>query len=98
MTWRGVSVSFDEANLVPSAGLLPAALLARRAGLAALVQKRVRLARQGANSGAKALSLIGAVLVGANFAGAVAKRSVAGWRDLFTTASILKPAPGEDHG
>ena len=47
MSWRGCQSSFDEANLVPSAGLLPAALLAQRTGLAALVQERVRLARHG---------------------------------------------------
>ena len=59
-----VSVSFDETNLVPNAGLLPAAVLAQRLDLAALVDSRLRLARHGANSGAKALSVIGAMLAG----------------------------------
>ena len=35
-----VSVSFDEANLVPNAGLLPAAVLAERIDLAELVDHR----------------------------------------------------------
>jgi hypothetical protein len=47
-----VSVSFDETNLVPNAGLLPAAVLAQRIDLVGLVDERLRLARQGANSGA----------------------------------------------
>ena len=59
-----VSVSFDEANLVPSAGLLPAAVLAQRVGLSSLVEARVRLARHGANSGAKALTVIASMLAG----------------------------------
>lgn len=61
-----VSVSFDEANLVPSAGLLPAAVLAQRTGLAELVDERLGLPRHGANSGTKALSVIGAMLTGAD--------------------------------
>jgi hypothetical protein len=59
-----VSVSFDEPNLVPSAGLLPAAVLAQRIDLAGLVEARLRLGRHGANSGAKALTVIGAMLAG----------------------------------
>jgi hypothetical protein len=59
-----VSVSFDEANLVPSAGLLPAAVLAQRVGLSGLVETRVTLARHGANGGAKALTVIGSMLAG----------------------------------
>jgi hypothetical protein len=37
-------VTFDEASLVPNAGLLPAAALAQRLDLAGLVETRVRLA------------------------------------------------------
>jgi len=47
-------VSFTEKNLVPNAGLLPAAVLAQRIGLAEVVDERLRLAVQGANSGSKA--------------------------------------------
>jgi len=59
-----VSVSFDEPNLVPCAGLLPAAVLAQRIGLGGLVEQRLTLARHGANSGAKALTVIGSILAG----------------------------------
>jgi hypothetical protein len=48
-----VSTSFDETNLVPNAGLLPAAVLAQRLNLAGLVDQRLQLAQHGANSGAK---------------------------------------------
>jgi len=59
-----VSVSFDEPNLVPCAGLLPVAVLAQRIGLCELVDQRLRLVRHGANSGVKALSVIGSMLAG----------------------------------
>jgi len=52
--------------LVPSAGLLPAAALAQRVDLAGLIDSRLLLARHGVNSGTKALSVIGAVLAGAD--------------------------------
>lgn len=54
-----MSVSFDESNLVPNAGLLPAGVLAERLGLAELIDARVRPWRHGANSGTKALTVIG---------------------------------------
>jgi DDE family transposase len=57
-----VSVSFTEKNLVPNAGLLPAAALAQRVGLGELGDQRLGLARHGANSGAKALTVIGSML------------------------------------
>ncbi len=59
-----VSVSFDEPNLAPNAGLLPAAVLAQRIDLAGLVDRRLRLAGHGANSGTKALTVIGSILAG----------------------------------
>lgn len=59
-----VSVRFDEPNLVPCAGLLPAAVLAQRVGLAELMKRRVTLQRHGANSGTKALTVIGSMLAG----------------------------------
>ena len=59
-----VSVSCDEENLVSVAGLLPAAALAQKVGLAELVEARVRLASHGANSGTKALSVVGSMLAG----------------------------------
>jgi hypothetical protein len=57
-------VSFTESNLVPNAGLLPAAVLAQRIGLGDLVDQRLRLASEGANSGAKALTVVGSMLAG----------------------------------
>jgi hypothetical protein len=59
-----VSVRFDEKNLVPCAGLLPAATLAQRIDLAGLVDRRVRLGRHGASGGTKALTVIGSMLAG----------------------------------
>ncbi len=57
-------MSFDEPNVVPNAGLLPAAVLAQRVDLAGVVDRRLRLARPGANSGTKALTVIGSMLAG----------------------------------
>ncbi len=57
-------MSSDESNLVPHAGLLPAAVLAQRVDLGGLVDARLHLARHGANSGTKALTVIGAMLAG----------------------------------
>jgi hypothetical protein len=64
-----VSASFDEPNLVPCAGLLTAAAPAQRVGLSTLVDQRVRLARHGANSGTKALTVIGSMLAGGDSIG-----------------------------
>ncbi len=59
-----VSTTFDETNLVPNAGLLPAAVLAQRLDLGGLIDSRLHLGAHGANSGAKALSVIGSMLAG----------------------------------
>ncbi len=59
-----ITTTFDESNLVPDAGLLPAAVLAQRIDLAGLVDSRLRLAKHGASSGTKALTVIGAMLAG----------------------------------
>jgi hypothetical protein len=63
-----VSASFDEPNLVPCAGLLPAAVLAQRLDVAGLVDERLTLGHHGANSGAKALTVIGSMLAGGDSA------------------------------
>jgi hypothetical protein len=47
---------------VPSAGLLPTALLAQRIGLGELVDRRLTLASHGANSGTNALTVTGSML------------------------------------
>jgi len=76
-----VSVSFDESNLVPDAGLLPAAVLAQRLDLGGLIDGRLRLARHGANSGAKALSVMGSMLAGGDSIDDTAVlRAGAAWR------------------
>jgi hypothetical protein len=59
-----VAVSCDEPNLVSGAGLLPAAVLAQKIGLAELVEHRVSLARHGANGGTKALTVVGSMPLG----------------------------------
>lgn len=62
-----VAVSFDEDNLVLNAGLVGPAMLAQKLGIADLVDRRVRLDRDrpgAANSGAKAATVIGAMLAG----------------------------------
>src|SRR5512142_1842301 len=60
-----VSVSFDEPNLVSHAGLVPVAELAQRLQVGERIDAAVTLAGSvGANSGAKALTLIGSVLAG----------------------------------
>ncbi len=59
-----LQVRFDEPNLVPSAGLLPAAALAQRLGVERLVDERLTLAAHGHRSGVKALTVLGSMLVG----------------------------------
>ena len=57
-------MNFTETNLVPNAGLLPAAMLAQRVDLAGLFDERLLLAEHGASSGSKALTVIGSMLAG----------------------------------
>jgi hypothetical protein len=78
-----VSVRFDETNLVPNAGLLPAAVLAQRIDLGGLVDERLHLASHGANSGAKALSVIGSMLAGGDCIDDVAVLRAAAAASLF---------------
>jgi hypothetical protein len=60
-----VSVSFDEPNLVSHAGLVPVAELAQRLRVGERIDETVTLSgTAGANSGAKALTVIGSVLAG----------------------------------
>lgn len=66
-TLAGIETTFDETNLVPNAGLAVPAALAQKLGVAELVDERVRLpddAAGRASSGAKALTVIGAMLAG----------------------------------
>ena len=60
-----VSVSFDEPNLVSHAGLVAVAELAQRLRVGEPIDAAVTMAGSaGANSGAKALTVIGSVLAG----------------------------------
>ena len=64
---RAVSVSFDDPNLVSSAGLIPMMVLAVKTGLGALVDERVKLPGYfGANAGLKVIALVAGMLTGAD--------------------------------
>jgi hypothetical protein len=76
-------VTFDESNLVPNAGLLPPAALAQRLDLAGLVDARLHLARRGANSGTKALTVIGSMLAGGDSIHDVAVLRAGAYGELF---------------
>jgi hypothetical protein len=78
-----VSASFDEPNLLPCAGLLPAAVLAQRIDVAGLVDERVTLARHGANSGTKAMTVIGSMLAGGDSIDDTALLRAGALPDLF---------------
>jgi hypothetical protein len=78
-----VSVSYDEANLVSVAGLLPAAALAQKVGLAELVEARVRVSEHGANSGTKALSVVGSMLAGGDSIDDIALLRAGAMPELF---------------
>lgn len=59
-TPKALSVSFDDPNLVSTAGLVPILRLADQAGLHTLAQERLTIpGDKGANAGAKITTLIG---------------------------------------
>ncbi len=64
-----LSVAFDDPNLIANAGLILTATLARRLGLRRLVDERVDLSGRvgGANTGVKAMTVISALLAGAEW-------------------------------
>ena len=66
-----------------NAGLLPAAILAQRIDLAGLIDSRLRLAKHAANSGSKALSVIGSMLVGGDSIDDVAVLGTGATAQLF---------------
>ena len=69
---RSVSASFDDPNLVSSAGLVPVMVLAAKTGLRTLVDEWVKLPGYfGANAGLKALALVAGMLTGALLGGFV---------------------------
>lgn len=62
-----LSASFDDSNLVSSAGLVPVMRLAERAGLTALADKHLTVPTdKGANPGAKIASLVAGMIAGAD--------------------------------
>ena len=64
---RAVSASFDDPNLVSSAGLIPMMVLAVKTGLGTLVDERVKLPGYfGANAGLKVTALVAGMLTGAD--------------------------------
>jgi len=62
-----VAATFDEANLIPSAGLVPVMVLARQAGLAARVATKLTVpGGAGSNAAAKVCSIVAGMLTGAD--------------------------------
>jgi hypothetical protein len=62
-----VVATFDETNLIPSAGLVPVMRLARRAGLGARVTAKLTLpAGAGSDAAAKVCSIVAGMLTGAD--------------------------------
>ena len=60
-----VAATFDEVNLLPSAGLVPVMRLARRAGLESLVTRIVPVpGGAGANAAAKVASIVAGMVTG----------------------------------
>ncbi|MEP6560073.1 MAG: IS1380 family transposase [Nakamurella sp.] len=62
-----VAATFDETNLIPSAGLVPVMALARRAGLAARVATKLTVpGAAGRDAAAKVSSIVAGMLTGAD--------------------------------
>jgi hypothetical protein len=100
-----VAMTFDDDTLLPNGGLTVAALLAQRLGVADLVDEHVTVVGEaGANSGAKAATVIGAALAGGDciddarvlqagatkrlFDGVRAASTVGIWLRAFVWASV----------
>ena len=65
-TPSALSVSFDEPNLVGSAGLVPAMAVAERAGLGRLADEWLTVPGAAGSAGAKLSTLVGGMLAGAD--------------------------------
>ncbi|MET3812639.1 hypothetical protein ABIB14_003775 [Arthrobacter sp. UYEF3] len=79
-----MSVSFDEANLVSSAGLLPVLTLARDAGLHELADEWLTVPTdKGANAGLKIASLVAGMVAGADSIDDMALLRHGGMKRLF---------------
>jgi hypothetical protein len=80
-----MSVTFDEPNLVVSAGLVPAVGLAQKVGIAALADDLVTVpGPAGANAGAKVMSMIAGMAAGADSIDDLDVLRHAGMGRLFT--------------
>ena len=78
------SASFDDPNLVSSAGLVPIMALAEKAGLRQLAQKWLSVPTdKGANAGLKVASLVGGIVAGADSIDDMAILRHGGMRKLF---------------
>ncbi|MBC7442737.1 MAG: IS1380 family transposase, partial [Ramlibacter sp.] len=79
-----MSASFDDSNLVSSAGLVPAMKLAEKAGLRRLADRRLSVATdKGANAGLKVVSLVAGMLAGAGSIDDMAVLRHGGMRKIF---------------
>jgi hypothetical protein len=82
---RVVFASFDDPNLVSTAGLVPIMKLAEKAGLGALAQKWLTVPTdKGANAGLKVTSLVGGMVAGADSIDGMAVLRHGGMRKIFT--------------
>src|SRR3954469_15068095 len=76
--------SFDEPNLVSSAGLVPVVRLAEQAGLRELADARLSVpSDKGANAGAKVVALVAGMVAGADSIDDLALLRSGGMRRLF---------------
>lgn len=84
-TDRAVAASFDDPNLVSSAGLIPIMKLASRAGLQRLADEWLSVPTdKGANAGLKVASLVGGMVAGADSIDDMAILRHGGMRKVFT--------------
>src|SRR5215210_8513430 len=82
-----VSATFDEPNLVATAGLVPLMALARKAGLRELADERLSVPTdKGAHAGLKLSSLVAGLTAGADSIDDMARLRHGGMGKVFTAA------------
>src|SRR5690625_5489074 len=88
-----VSASFDEPNLVSSAGLVPLMRLAEQAGLARLGDERLTVPTdKGANAGRKLASLVAGMAASADSIDVMALLRLGGMGECFHRPYSLSPS------
>ncbi|MGB3374466.1 MAG: IS1380 family transposase [Microbacterium sp.] len=88
---RSAAASFDEANLVSAAGLVPIVRLAEKAGLSSLADQWLSVPTdKGANAGSKVASLVAGMVAGADSIDDMALLRHGGMGKLFT--SVYAPS------